>query len=253
MTCDDVQTRLTAYLDGDLDADRGTVIRGHLRTCDGCRKVAAQEAALRDGLRALPTVDPPPAMWAGIQAQLAAAEVAESQRPAWRRALARWTPMLPRLAMGGVLAVAAAGVLWWRAHRPDDLSPTRLVDQPSPSIKAASHDAVAAAPSHAPMATTCNLDAPPGTDVADDLASEPARVTGCYAQISSELTQLATEARAGWTDTQRAEFDARVVELRRAVDTAEGETGRQRALRKLNRYLKDAVTRDQVALASGAP
>ena len=46
-------------------------MRGHLRTCDECRRVAGDEAALRDGLRALPTVDPPNRMWSGIQARLA--------------------------------------------------------------------------------------------------------------------------------------------------------------------------------------
>ncbi|MDQ3369844.1 MAG: zf-HC2 domain-containing protein, partial [Myxococcota bacterium] len=78
MKCDDVRPRLTAYLDGELEGDRGTVVRGHLRSCEACRQVASDEAALRDGLRALPTLDPPPAMWATIQAQLAASEVAEA-------------------------------------------------------------------------------------------------------------------------------------------------------------------------------
>src|SRR5687767_1671656 len=116
MKCDDVRPRLTGYLDGDLDADRGTVIRGHLRTCEACRNVAERESTLRDGLRSLPTLDPPPTMWSNIQSQLAAAEVEESQRPAWKRMLSRWTPMLPRFAAGGTLAAVAVAILWWRAQ-----------------------------------------------------------------------------------------------------------------------------------------
>ena len=247
MTCDDVRPRLTAYLDGDLDPDRGTVVRGHLRTCDACRAVAEQEAVLRDELRSLPPLDPPPTMWAGIQAQLAAAEVAESKRPAWKRMLAKWTPTLPQFAVGGVLAAAAVGVLWWRTQgEPEQIAeaptkPTKLVDAPSPEIS----------PSTSIARTECNLESPPNTDVTEDLRAEAARVTACYAKTASELLALSNEARTAWTDDQRAAFDAQVAELRKAVDAAEDGRPRQKAWRAMNRYLQSSLTRDQVALASG--
>lgn len=247
MTCDDVRPRLTAYLDGDLDPDRGTVVRGHLRTCDACREVAAQEAVLRDGLRDLPTVDPPTHLWATIQHQLAAAEVAESERPAWKRALARWAPMLPRFAMGGALAAAAITVLWWRTH--DDAAPPpapvqdRVVAMPSPKIEAA----------HPVTPSSCNLDAPAGTDVTADLAGEAARITACYAQTASELRVLATDARGSWSAEDQHAFDAQVASLQQAIDAAEDGRPRQRAYRALNRYLQITLTRDRVALASGTP
>jgi hypothetical protein len=243
MTCDDVRPRLTAYLEGDLDPDRGTVVRGHLRSCDACRKIAGQEAMLRDELRALPPLDPPSTMWTSIQAQLAAAEVAESKRPAWKRALARWTPMLPRFAMGSALAVAAVGILVWRTHETEPRA--KLIDTPSPQIHA-SAPPVAVAPTPG-----CNLEGPANTDVTADLADEPARVTACHAQTARELLALANEARGNWTDEQRASFDAQVAELRTAIDTAEDERLRQRAWRAMNRYLLNALTRDQVALAAG--
>lgn len=250
MTCDDVRERLTAYLDGDLDPDRGTVVRGHLRTCDACRRVAEQESALRDGLRSLPTLDPPSAMWAAIQSQLAAAEVAESKRPAWKRALSRWTPMLPRFAMGGAVAAAAIGILWWRTHVSEATeSKTKIVDVPSQKIHASPPEAIA----HAPAPTDCNLESPAGTDVTADLAAEPARVSGCYGQLATELLAQAAEARGTWTDDQRASFDAQIAALKQAVDATPADDGRarQRALRALNRYLQNVLTRDQVALAGG--
>src|SRR5262245_12263465 len=103
-TCKTIQPRLTAYLDGELADDHGSVVRGHLRECAACRQVARDEAELRDCLRTLPVIDPPASLWAGVQAQLAAAEVAEARTPRWRRLVARWTPSLPRLATGGLLA-----------------------------------------------------------------------------------------------------------------------------------------------------
>ena len=230
MNCDDVRPQLTAYLDGDQDPDRGTLIRGHLRSCDACRKAAGQEAVLRDGLRDLPTVDAPSGMWANIQAQLAAAEVAESKRPAWKRALARWTPMVPRFAMGGVLAAAAVGILWWRTHEP--APETKLVVAPSPSIQSSAPVAVT------PPSPGCNLEGPADADVTADLATEATRVTACYAQTASELLALAARSVANdarWTDEQRASFDAQVAD------------------RALNRYLQNTLTRDTVALASTTP
>lgn len=244
MKCDDVRPQLTAYLDGDQDPDRGTVIRGHLRTCDTCRKVAEQESVLRDGLRELPTVDAPSGMWANIQAQLAAAEVAESQRPAWKRALARWAPTLPRFAIGGVLAAAAAGFLWWRTYESPEPAPTKVVDVPSQKIEASAPIAVAPTPG-------CNLDAPANVDVTDDLAGEAARVTACYAQTASELLALANDMQ--WSSEQRASFDAEVAALQNTIDAAEPGRARQRAYRALNRYLQSTLTRDTVAFASIAP
>ena len=99
MKCDSVRAKLTAYLDGELEGERGSAVRGHLRSCDACRQVAADEAALRDGLRALPPVDPPPSLWAGVQQRLAAAEVADAERPAWRRALAWLSPRAPQIGL----------------------------------------------------------------------------------------------------------------------------------------------------------
>lgn len=243
MTCDRIRERLTAYLDGDLDPDRGTVVRGHLRTCDACRQVAADEAALRDGLRALPTVDPPPSLWANVQAQLAAAEVAASQQPAWRRAVARWRPMVPRIAFGGLVAATAAGVLVWRLGRStEDGGPLpRIAEHPSTEVQAS-------APPPAPPVRAPSV--PSGDDATADLLAEPARVTASYEASATALLALAGQARPGWTDAAKATFDARVVELKAAIDGAAEGRPRQKAYRALIRYVQTAVVRDDVLLAS---
>ena len=251
MTCSDTRRRLTAYLDGELDADGGTLVRVHLRGCAACRQVASDEAALRDGLRALPSLDPPPSLWAGVQARLAAAEEAEARRPRWRRALARWAPSVPRLATGGLLAAAAVTAVWWRTHRAEAPAPSSgggtgvVVDQGSTEIR----------PGHAgPAATTppppCHV--PEAADVTADLALDDARRSGCYAAAAEELLLRAGEIRAQWTDEQRAAFDAGVASLRKAVAAEEEGRPRHRAWRSMVRYLETALARDEVvALASG--
>lgn len=245
MTCDKLKTQLTAYLDGELADERGSAVRGHLRGCEGCRKAAADEAALRDGLRALPPLDPPASLWAGVQAKLAAAEVADAERPAWRRVLARYMPTMPQFALGSALVAAAVVLLVIRAQRTEETTREPMVSTPTKI------EPVVIAPSHTPDPPR----AEDTRDVTDALAAAPAEVSEDHAAVVRELLPIAQEARARWTETQRSEFDARLVELQREVSSAATERARQRHYRTLIRYLQRAAIRDEVALAAigGAP
>jgi hypothetical protein len=246
MSCDEVRPRLTGYLEGELDADRGSVVRGHLRECAACRQIAADEAALRDGLRQLPPVDPPPSLWAGVQARLAEAEVADARRPAWRRALARWLPSAPRFAAGALVAAAAVGVLYWRSQRGPDGGTSELASRPAPMTIATTSPTPKLSQSHVVVASDRG-----DPDVSAALAAEAGRVTATYADAAEELLALAGEARGQWTDEQRTSFDARVAKLRGAIDRAAEGRPRQRASRDLIRYLQNAVVRDDIAFAGG--
>ncbi|HEX4420339.1 MAG TPA: anti-sigma factor [Kofleriaceae bacterium] len=253
-TCETIQPRLTAYLDGELADDHGSVVRGHLRECAACRQVARDEAALRDGLRNLLPVDPPASLWAGVQAQLAAAEVADAHQPRWRRAFARWTPWtrwarwmpaMPQLAAGGLLAAAAVVALYVRAHRADEPA-GQGVAVVAPHAMPAPHGAPAA-----PGAPTAAAGSPAAGDVTADLTAEPARTTASYDQAVGELMKLAQEVRPGWTDDRKAAFDAQIASLRAGVSHAGAPRAQQRAQRSLIRYLQGAIVRDDVLLASG--
>lgn len=254
MKCEGVRKQLTAYLDGDLSGDRGSAIRGHLRGCDGCRQIASDEAALRDGLRSLPPVDPPASLWAGVQARLAAAEVADSERPGWRRALARWIPKAPQLGFAG-LAVAAVVVLLAikLRHREDDRpvvsTPTKIaptVIQPDRGTQPA--------PVPAP-ANPADCGETDDGDVTAQVAAQPARKTACYAQAAQQWRDAATQERAQWSDERKHEVDGKLASFDKEIATAKNERVRQRTYRSMIRYLQRAVIRDDVALASngGAP
>jgi hypothetical protein len=252
MSCDDTRRRLTAYLDGDLDADGGTLVRVHLRGCAACRQVASDEAALRDGLRALPALDPPPSLWAGVQARLAQAEEADAGRPRWRRVLARWAPAVPRLGAGGLVAAAAVTAVWWKTRRVEELPAGRPAPEvavhPSPELRSGA--APAPAPPPPPPATSCRV--PEAADVTADLALDAARRSGCYAAAAEELLAELGEVRAGWSADRRAAFDAQIASLRRAIADAEEGRPRHRAWRAMIRQLQHALVRDEViALASG--
>lgn len=252
MTCERVRAQLTGYLDGELDSDAGTMVRGHLRTCEACRSISADEAVLRDGLRSLPPVDPPSSLWAGVQARLAAVEVAESKRPAWRRALVRWQRLLPapRFAIAGALVAAAAiGVVYWKTRAPAE-EQTVIVDNtksvPVPPQKFAPDGPKQ--PITTPSSCTTVVDA---TDVSQDLELDAKRVETAYDCAIQELLTEAARVRADWSDTQRSAFDDRVRSMRDAIAKADGKP-KKRAASALVTYLQGAVTRDQV-LVAGLP
>ena len=241
MSCDKIRAQLTAYLDGELADERGSVVRGHLRGCGDCRQVATDEAALRDGLRELPPVDPPASLWAGVQARLAAAEVADAERPAWRRAIARWMPTPPQLALGSAVLAAAVVLVVIRAKHADHDKPQPVVSRPTNIAP------VVISPEHTPVTPPIVDD---NRDVTDVLAASAGAVSEDHAAVVRELLPIAQEARARWTDEQRTAFDAHVADLQREVAGAKSERLRQRSYRTLIRYLQRAAIRDDVALAS---
>lgn len=245
MSCEDIRERLTAYLDGDLDPDRGTVVRGHLRTCEACRQVSADEAVLRDGLRRLPTVDPPPSLWANVQAALAAAEVQESQRPAWRRVLSKWLPSAPRLALGGAFAAAVIALVVWKVGPSSTATePPAQVAGPAKPLQLTEHPSMEVQSSSPPRPPS----APSDGDATADLLAEPARITATYEATATELLALAKDARPGWTDDAKAAFDAKIASFRDELAGGD-ERARQRTYRAMIRYVQNAVVRDDIMLA----
>jgi hypothetical protein len=239
MNCSDTRAKLTAYLDGELADERGSAVRGHLRECAECRRISDDEAVLRDGLRRMPTMDPPPSLWANVQRELAKAEVEDAHRPAWRRFVSSLVPQWrARDWMLGATALAAVTtfVVFRATHRhpAEDVTNVAIVS-PAP---------IASEPA-APVAMS-------NSDVTTDLKHEQSDRTASYAQTADELMQVATEARAKWAPVQQQEFDHEVADLRAAVTKAGEGRPQQAAYRSLIRYLQRSAIRDDVALAGAA-
>ncbi len=244
MKCESVREKLTAYLDGELEGERGSAIRGHLRGCDACRAIASDEATLRDGLRSLPPLDPPASLWAGVQARLAAEEVRDAEKPAWRRALSWLKPRATHIGLAGAALAAAVVLIVMKVQRGDGSQPTvgPVVEVKSPVI----------GPEH--------QERTPPAPIVDDtmdmtaaLAAEHAQITDSYAQTTRELLAIAKDARTQWPADRQREFDAQLDRLQKKVALATDERPRRDAYRKLIRYLQGAVIRDDVALASIVP
>jgi Putative zinc-finger len=244
VNCDDVRSKLTAYLDGELDDDRGSAIRGHMRGCDACRAMSDDEAALRDGLRALPPLDPPNALWMGIQQRLAAEEVADSKQSAWRRALSRfavrWKPMAPQLAFGSAALAIAIAVL---AVRSRSTTEPVAIAPPGPIAPA---DLLAPKQAAPPPAAELAL----AGDVTTELAADRTGRTSTYQHVVDGLVDDALDASKKWPDGHKQIFDAKLAAFRKDLDAAPEGRQRDKVYRSMIHYLQAAAIRDQVSTTS---
>jgi anti-sigma factor RsiW len=254
MSCTSCQAKLSAYLDGELGDGEASALRGHLRTCAGCSAAAEREAQVIDGLRQLASMEPPPAMWQAIRAQLADREIADAEAPLRARLWRRLMPLAPRAwrGLGGVaLATAAVLVLWSVRSSPppggsgieraSSRPPAAAQQDPAGGSALVSAGVVvgAATPSDAPI------------DVAIALGDEVAMIDRAYRDAVSELVAMIGEERAGWTPGYARRYDERVRELRARVDSEPTGRIKERAWQELTRYLQTTLTRAE--LASGAP
>jgi anti-sigma factor RsiW len=255
VSCASCQARLTAYLDGELDDRDASALRGHLRTCAACSEAAAAEAQVIDGLRQLPSMDPPPAMWQAIRSQLAHEEIADAEAPlrvrlwrAWSRKLAPWL----RPALGGVaVATAAVTVLWWmRAPAPRDDGAAATASRSGTAEGGAATEAQPADPAVAGASQMVAAAGPAVEviDVAVALADEAAAIDRSYRDAVSELVELIGESRASWTAGYARRYDDQVRQLRARVDSEAPGKDRERAWQELMRYLQTSLTRAELAM-----
>ncbi len=97
--CEQVETEISALLDGELSGDRQAPVEAHLASCAGCRRKHRLLAATRDAFRGLDAESAP----AGFE-QMLSDRLAAEQLPARQRGARRW---LPAFALAAAVAVAS--------------------------------------------------------------------------------------------------------------------------------------------------
>jgi anti-sigma factor RsiW len=135
MNCGEFVARLSAHLDGELEAAEAHTLEDHLATCAACRRRLALLAVTRDAVQVLPRES----VSAGFEARLHRRLAAETGVPAMRagdpgplprRARSRWAAL--------AAAVAAVGVLFGvvvhgRREPPASARPSLAVPTPVPA------------------------------------------------------------------------------------------------------------------------
>jgi anti-sigma factor (TIGR02949 family) len=81
MECENVRTKLKAFVDGELEGAEQEAVRDHLDGCPECLRVAGQLEKLPDVLQAWKAGEPPNDLYARLQSEL------EGRRSWWRKIL----------------------------------------------------------------------------------------------------------------------------------------------------------------------
>lgn len=111
MDCRSVIHFLSDYLDGLLAQQEVRHIEAHLQRCQPCHSIKLDLQLIRDAARELPPQEPPRALWARIEREIAAEKPAvavAAAAPGWWRWLGekRFTFTLPQLAGASALAAS---------------------------------------------------------------------------------------------------------------------------------------------------
>jgi hypothetical protein len=201
MRCRDVEKLCSGYVDGEIDDRVASALRGHLRTCDACRALVEDEAAIRDAAAGMEPLEPPPGMWSAVEARLAQAEIADSERSrAWL-----WWQGLRRHALPAAVAAAAVLVfVVWNSRRDDGES---NFARPEPGATRADEQAEISSAGN-------DRAKPPRASFLETREREVLEADATYLSVIAELDAVVKVEREGWAPQTLKSFDARLGDLR---------------------------------------
>jgi anti-sigma factor RsiW len=140
----DIIERLSALLDGELDAESAQDVENHLAACAECRDAAEDLNRILTAAREMPPAPPRQDLWPAIAARLdhpaeATVELGSSDASWWRRRLVLSWPQ----ALGAAAAVAAVTVAtaFWVTRGPETSGTTQAHLAAQTESLAASSDA----------------------------------------------------------------------------------------------------------------
>jgi anti-sigma factor RsiW len=118
MSCEKMESRILAYVDGRLKENERPDVEKHLTACAPCRLRVEEFRAVSGVLEELPVIEPSPAFDARVRA-LVAAEPVKSNWWAWLR-------VPPRVAFAASALLVAA--LWFGTHKGPGPLPVQVDD-----------------------------------------------------------------------------------------------------------------------------
>jgi anti-sigma factor RsiW len=112
--CSACRAQLGAFQDGTLTGEAAARLRAHLAACVGCRTFAEEMMVVEHRLARLPQLQPRPDF-----TQLVMASIRMMPAPAPRRSRIVWLGVYDLLAWALMIALAATGILRWKALAAD--------------------------------------------------------------------------------------------------------------------------------------
>ena len=130
MSCQKMETRILAYVDGRLKEGERAEVEKHLEGCAACRLRVNEFRAVGDLLDELPMIEPSGAFNARVHALVAA-------EPPKRRSWLAWLAPSPRIAFVASLLLVAT---IWLGSRP--VTPPTIAEQDLPVVENADYDVI---------------------------------------------------------------------------------------------------------------
>ncbi|HLK03775.1 MAG TPA: zf-HC2 domain-containing protein [Candidatus Acidoferrum sp.] len=156
MSCEKMETRILAYVDGRLKEGERAEMENHLEGCAACRVRVNEFRAVDDLLDELPMIEPSGAFNARVHALVAA-------EPEKRKGWLAWFTPSPRVAFAASLLLLATVWLGSLSQRPQPV----IAEQDLPVVENADYDVIS---SFAPLS---DLSQVPDDDANDNDASQP--------------------------------------------------------------------------------
>lgn len=238
--CRESERVIDELVDGTLDDARARAVRAHTRGCADCARKLELTEEMVAAARRLEPLDPPPAVWERVSAQLDADDRAEAARPrlwwlwqAWKR---------PVFLGAGFCAATALAILV-------------LTRDPAPS------DAPAPAPEAEALGPRSKVQGPeseaPMTDLYSAALTEVERADADYRKAIGELRAVVEVERARWSEPTARAFDENLAAIDAAIERQRAAVlrepanlqvvdGLHAAYRKQLDFMQEAVLRGEV-------
>lgn len=219
MTCNEMESRLAALIDGSLPDEETGRVEAHLRSCGDCRKTLAALRASDALVKGLEDVEPPP--WLKTRVMARVREEAREGKSVFQRLFCPLHIKLPIQALATVLiAVAAWNV--YRTGEPDfrQAAPAPAAVQESPEARAPEPAADAAMKAESPAARGKKALAPPAAredrggrtvEPARERAGDDAAAPGRAGSVSAPATDDEASKGAGAMSRPERERAARAL------------------------------------------
>ena len=109
MSCERMENRILAYMDGRLNENERAEVQKHLDACPACRVRATEFSSVSDLLDELPVIEPSPAFDVRVRARIAAEPIRQSWWASWG-----WLRPSPRIAFAASMLLLATVFVSYR-------------------------------------------------------------------------------------------------------------------------------------------
>jgi Putative zinc-finger len=249
ITCEQLDERLSEWLDHDLDAGTRTALEQHAAGCARCAGLVDDLASIRRQAASLPELTPSRDLWPEIEARIQAPVISLETRVAPRRSRSTWWM---GAAAAGLVAVTAS-VTYYATTRVDRQPTTVAVDpavvrtpdttQPEEMTEPEAALASVTQPGNAQREARPSGRAPRPSDVTEK--SE-------YARDVAQLRAIVTQRRADLDSTTIAVLEKNLELIDRAIAESRAALQRDPASEFLADQLARAMTKKVAILRTAA-